>query len=107
MFYKLAAASSLMAGVYWVQETKIDEGPPPKPYPWTIHVVPHSHDDVGWLVTMNQYFEGSKKDVAWGNVKLELTTVIEALLDNPERKFSEVEMSFFKKWYDLQNDSKK
>ena len=72
----------------------------------TIHVVPHSHDDVGWLVTMNQYFEGSKKDVAWGNVKLELTTVVEALLKNPERKFSEVEMAFFKKWYDLQTTEK-
>jgi hypothetical protein len=35
----------------------------PKPYPWTIHVTPHSHDDVGWLKTLNQYFDGSGKDI--------------------------------------------
>ena len=35
----------------------------PKPYPWTIHVTPHSHDDVGWLKTLNQYFDGSRKDI--------------------------------------------
>ena len=30
-----------------------------------------------------------------------------ALLANPERKFMEVEMKFFKKWYDLQSESMK
>jgi len=38
---------------------------------------------------------------------VELTTVIDALLDNPERKFSEVEMKFFKMWWDDQNDERK
>jgi len=33
--------------------------------------------------------------------------VIEALLDNPERKFSEVEMKFFSMWWDNQTDEKK
>ena len=30
-----------------------------------------------------------------------------ALLNNPERKFSEVEVKFFKMWWDLQNDQMK
>ena len=34
-----------------------------KTYPWTIHVTPHSHDDVGWLKTLDQYFYGSRKDI--------------------------------------------
>jgi len=32
---------------------------------------------------------------------------MDALEDNPARKFSEVEMKFFKMWWDEQNDSKK
>jgi hypothetical protein len=34
-----------------------------KPYPWTIHITPHSHDDVGWLKTLNAYFDGSNKNI--------------------------------------------
>lgn len=32
---------------------------------------------------------------------------MDALLDNPERKFSEVEMKFFSMWWSKQNDTKK
>ena len=33
--------------------------------------------------------------------------MVESLVANPERKFSEVEMAFFKRWYDKQNDKTK
>lgn len=29
--------------------------------PLTIHIVPHSHDDVGWLKTVDEYFDGLNK----------------------------------------------
>jgi len=47
--------------------------------PTTIHVVPHSHDDVGWLKTVDEYFDGSRRDIQMANVEIELTAVIEAL----------------------------
>ena len=31
--------------------------------PITVHVAPHSHDDVGWLKTVDEYFDGSRKDL--------------------------------------------
>lgn len=73
----------------------------------TVHVCPHSHDDVGWLKTVDEYFDGSRKDIQWTNVEVELSTVISALLDNPERKFSEVEMKFFSMWWERQDDEMK
>ena len=29
----------------------------------TVHVCPHSHDDVGWLKTVDQYFYGEKNGI--------------------------------------------
>jgi hypothetical protein len=77
-----------------------------KPYPWTIHIVPHSHDDVGWLKTLDEYFNGARDDIQLTNVKIELSTIMDALDANPERKFRECEMAFFKKWWDIQTEEK-
>ena len=70
-----------------------------------MHLIPHSHDDIGWQKTLDQYFDGSRKDLRWCGVMWELTSVIDALTENPKRRFSEVEMKFFSMWYDIQDET--
>ncbi|KAJ8951625.1 hypothetical protein NQ318_012295 [Aromia moschata] len=61
-----------------------------------VHVVPHSHDDVGWLKTVDQYF--------YQQVQYIITSVVSALLENPDRRFIQVETAYFYMWWKLQND---
>lgn len=72
-----------------------------------MHVVPHSHDDIGWLETVEEYYDGSRKDIQWTDVRGELTSVVKELLKDSKRKFSEVEMKFFSMWWNEQNDETK
>eukprot|EP00882_Tetradesmus_deserticola_P016150 GHRQ01017228.1.p1 GENE.GHRQ01017228.1~~GHRQ01017228.1.p1 ORF type:complete len:267 (+),score=89.03 GHRQ01017228.1:398-1198(+) len=67
-----------------------------------IHLVPHTHDDSGWLKTFEQYYWGTRQDVQMAGVQYVLSTVVQALLDNADRKFSYAEMSFFTRWWHLQ-----
>ena len=30
----------------------------------TVHLISHTHDDVGWLKTVDEYFSGSNNNVA-------------------------------------------
>ena len=45
----------------------------------TIHLFPHSHTDLGWLSTVDEYFEGSYKKGTWfrGSVQDMLNSVVE------------------------------
>lgn len=72
-----------------------------------IHLVPHTHDDVGWLKTVDQYFYGAERLVQAGSVQYILDTVIDELNKNPNRTFIYVEIAFFKRWWDEQNDGTK
>ncbi|KAF0978794.1 hypothetical protein FDP41_001864 [Naegleria fowleri] len=58
----------------------------------TVHMIPHSHWDVGWLKTKKSYYEEDVKPIIEG--------VLEALEKNPKRKFIFVEMSFINYWWD-------
>ncbi|XP_071865397.1 lysosomal alpha-mannosidase II isoform X2 [Bombus fervidus] len=72
-----------------------------------IHLVAHTHDDVGWLKTVDQYYFGSRSRIQKAGVQYILDSVIQALLANPERKFIYVETSFLWKWWLHQNDKVK
>ena len=67
-----------------------------------IHVVCHTHDDPGWLWTLDDYYMGT--DHCKVSVKRILDNMVVSLTNKSDRKFSYVEMSFFKRWYEKQTE---
>lgn len=62
-----------------------------------LHLVPHTHNDLGWLYTVKSYFEGTNPA---GCVHCILNNVTKALQSHPNRRFSYVEIGFFRLWWD-------
>ncbi|KAI3784614.1 hypothetical protein L1987_43716 [Smallanthus sonchifolius] len=69
-----------------------------------VHLVPHSHDDVGWLKTVDQYYTGANNSIRGACVQNVLDSVISALIDDKNRKFIYVEMAFFQRWWNQQSE---
>lgn len=72
-----------------------------------IHIIAHTHDDVGWLKTIDQYYYGTKNIIQFASVQYILNSVVGELLQDPSRRFIYVESAFFFKWWDEQSDSMK
>ena len=70
-----------------------------------IHFVPHTHDDVGWLKTVDQYYYGAKNGIQHAGVQYILDSVIPELLKDPKRHFIYVEIAFFERWWNEQDES--
>ncbi|KAK7250817.1 hypothetical protein RIF29_33527 [Crotalaria pallida] len=64
-----------------------------------VHLVPHSHDDVGWLKTVDQYYVGSNNSIQGACVENVLDSLVVALQKDPNRKFVFAEMAFFHRWW--------
>ena len=56
----------------------------------TVHLIPHSHDDVGWLKTVDDYFYGANMSIAFAAVQFTYDTIVTELVAHPEYKFSVV-----------------
>ncbi|KAL9679438.1 hypothetical protein QQ045_017300 [Rhodiola kirilowii] len=69
-----------------------------------VHLVAHSHDDVGWLKTVDQYFIGSNNSIQNACVQNVLDSVVDALLQDPNRKFVFAEQAFFQRWWETQSE---
>ena len=71
-----------------------------------VHFVPHTHNDVGWLKTVDQYYYGSRNDIQRAGVQYIIDSVVDALLKDPERRFIYVESAFFWRWWEEQTKDK-
>ena len=61
--------------------------------------MPHTHDDVGWLKTIDGYYTGVNQDAAIANVSRILDTIIAALIQDETKVFTYVETKFFSMWF--------
>ncbi|CAG12505.1 unnamed protein product, partial [Tetraodon nigroviridis] len=78
---------------------------PTKPNMLNVHLVPHTHDDVGWLKTVDQYYYGDRNDIQHAGVQYILDSVVDQLLKNPDRRFIYVESAFFYRWWKQQSSA--
>ncbi|XP_074275155.1 putative alpha-mannosidase At5g13980 [Silene latifolia] len=69
-----------------------------------VHLVPHTHDDAGWLKTVDQYYVGTNNSIQGACVQNVLDSLIPALLADRNRKFIYVEQAFFQRWWREQNE---
>lgn len=75
------------------------------PHEWNSHhklkvfIVPHSHNDPGWLKTFDEYYEQSTKSI--------LTNMLHQLTENGGMTFIWAEISYFSKWYETLSSEQK
>ncbi|KAK3085464.1 hypothetical protein FSP39_003781 [Pinctada imbricata] len=72
-----------------------------------VHLVPHTHDDVGWLKTVDQYFYGDKNYIQVAGVQYILDSVVQELMKDPNKRFIYVEIGFFSRWWKEQSQQMK
>ncbi|KAI6232493.1 Alpha-mannosidase [Aphelenchoides besseyi] len=63
-----------------------------------IHLIAHTHDDMGWIKTVDDYFSGRNKRLVNVGVEYIFNTVIEELDRDPTKRFSFAEVGFLTRW---------
>ena len=94
---------SIMAPLSWLLMVTCvlgDASPPPYGGDLlNIHIVAHTHDDTGYLMTTDEYYIEI--------IQFIFDTMVPSLTTNKERKFSYVEMAYFQRWWSEIDDKLK
>ncbi|OAF66305.1 hypothetical protein A3Q56_05964, partial [Intoshia linei] len=72
-------------------------------YDQTVHIIPHTHNDAGWLRPVDEYYYGVDGLNEATGVKYILNSVYAELMFNQNFKFVYCEIVFFSKWWNEQN----
>ena len=51
-----------------------------------VHIIAHSHDDVGWLKTVDQYFYGAHPEIQRAGVQYIIDSVVKELSFDPSKR---------------------
>uniref|UniRef100_A0A1W7RA88 Alpha-mannosidase n=1 Tax=Hadrurus spadix TaxID=141984 RepID=A0A1W7RA88_9SCOR len=78
--------------------------PKVEPDKLNVHIICHTHNDVGWLKTVDQYYYGADSSIQRAGVQYILDSVLDSLNKNNDRRFIYVETAFFWRWWEEQSD---
>ena len=66
--------------------------PPPSPQlPLRLHIIEHTHNDVGWTSTIEEYYTNAVRNI--------LDVATQGLAEDSTRRFIYVEVAFFQLWW--------